>query len=136
MNDDLISRQEVLNKLNKLDQQELYLPCHFKEYVVDEVPNISQRIGQWLYTNTTRWDAKDKDGEQKIEIRIVAAKCSVCERWAEKVNNHSPYMTYNICPNCGADMRSKAREYLEYGELITKGIAQGIAQELRGDSDE
>lgn len=23
---DLISRQEVLNKLNKLDQQELYLP--------------------------------------------------------------------------------------------------------------
>lgn len=40
MNDDLISKQELLNKLDELDQQELYLPCHFKEFVIDEVPSI------------------------------------------------------------------------------------------------
>ena len=105
--DDLISRQEVLKKLNKLDQQELYLPCHFKEFVIDEVPNIPQKIGRWLYTYTkrrTRRDAKDKDGEQQLEISIVRAKCSVCERWAEQVNKLPPYMTYNFCPYCGTKM--------------------------------
>lgn len=40
MNNDLISKQELLNKLDELDQQELYLPCHFKEFVIDEVPSI------------------------------------------------------------------------------------------------
>ena len=38
---------------------------------------------------------------------------------------------YDFCPSCGADMRSEAREYLEYGKLIAKGIEQG----LRGDAE-
>ena len=40
MRDDLISRQELIKKLNQLDWQELYLPVHFMEFVVDEVPTI------------------------------------------------------------------------------------------------
>ena len=37
---DLISRQELIKKLNQLDWQELYLPVHFMEFVIDEVPTI------------------------------------------------------------------------------------------------
>lgn len=60
----------------------------------------------WTNTDETVWDAKDKNGEQELEISIVSAKCSVCERWAEQVNKFppSPSMTYNFCPHCGAKM--------------------------------
>ena len=38
---DLISRADVWRKLQTLDMQELYLPIHFKELVLDEVPSVS-----------------------------------------------------------------------------------------------
>lgn len=63
------------------------------------------RHGRWLNTDETVWDAKDIDGKQQLEISIVAAKCSVCERWSEQVNSFPPYMKYELCPHCGADMR-------------------------------
>lgn len=69
-----------------------------------EVSNITRKTGKWQHTNTTRWDAKDKDGKQELEISIVSARCSVCERWAEQVNDDPPYMKYNFCPKCGARM--------------------------------
>ena len=49
-----------------------------------------------------------------------------CDRCGDTNERATPF-----CPNCGADMRSEAREYLEYGKLIAKGIAQG----LRGEQD-
>lgn len=77
---DLISRQEVLNKLNKLDQQELYLPCHFKEFVIDEVPSVPQKTGRWI----------------PIKPLLTAARCSECKSaFAERTN---------YCPRCGARM--------------------------------
>lgn len=48
MNDDLISKQELLKKLNELDQQALYLPCHFKDFIVDQVPSFQRKNGQWV----------------------------------------------------------------------------------------
>lgn len=71
MNDVLISKQELLNKLDELDQQELYLPCHFKEYVVDEVASVPQKTGWWKTSNGEtirewtvdeyiRWNPEDK----------------------------------------------------------------------------
>lgn len=84
MSDDLISKQEVLNKLNELDQQELYLPCHFKEYVIDEVSNIPQKMGRWI----------------NISPLLTAARCSECKRaFAERTN---------YCSHCGARMESEA----------------------------
>lgn len=44
MNDVLISKQELLNKLDELDQQELYLPCHLKKFVIDEVLSSQPHI--------------------------------------------------------------------------------------------
>ena len=54
--------------------------------------------------------------------------CSICQSWIPEEQHH--YARY--CLYCGADMRNEAREYLEYGKLIAKGIEQG----LRGDSNE
>lgn len=83
MNDDLISRQEVLNKLNELDQQELYLPCYFKEHIIDEVPNVEPKLGRWI----------------SIKPLLTAARCSECKRaFVEKTN---------YCPNCGAKMEGE-----------------------------
>lgn len=37
---DCISRQALLDKLEEWDWQELYLPIHFKENIVDELPSV------------------------------------------------------------------------------------------------
>ena len=37
---DAISREAVLDKLNEWDWQDLYLPIHFKEYIIDELPSV------------------------------------------------------------------------------------------------
>lgn len=63
--------------------------------------------GYWANTNETVWDAKEIDGKQRLEISIVSARCSVCNRWAEQVNNFPPYMKYDVCPHCGAVMDAK-----------------------------
>lgn len=58
--DDAISRQAVLDELNKWDWQELYLPIHFKENIIDVVPSVnpqapkgkcllSQKYRDWLF---------------------------------------------------------------------------------------
>lgn len=60
--------------------------------------------GNWTNTDETVWEAKDKDGKQELEISIVSAKCSVCKRWAEQVNQMPPYMHYEYCPHCGVKM--------------------------------
>ena len=86
MNDDLISKQELLKKLNELDQQDLYLPCHFKEYVIDKVSNIPQKTGRWINTKPL----------------LIAARCSECKKaFAEKTN---------YCPYCGAKMEDTENE--------------------------
>ena len=63
--------------------------------------------GYWENTNETVWDAKDIDGNQKLTISIVSAKCSVCGCWSEQVNQFPPYMQYEYCPHCGKPMKTK-----------------------------
>lgn len=42
--EDCISRQAVIDELNKWDWQELYLPIHFKENIIDVLPNVQPVI--------------------------------------------------------------------------------------------
>ena len=47
---DTISRQAVLDELEKWDWQELYLPIHFKENIIDVIPSVNphkQKTGQY-----------------------------------------------------------------------------------------
>lgn len=78
MNDDLISRQAAIDKLNEFDWQELYLPIHFKQFVLDELPAAQpeQRTGHWF------------------DVGSLSCRCSEC---GGKSNRESRY-----CPNCGA----------------------------------
>lgn len=40
---DLVSRQAVIDELNKWDWQELYLPIHFKENIIDVLPSVQPK---------------------------------------------------------------------------------------------
>ena len=49
--EDSVSRQAVIDELNKWDWQELYLPIHFKENIIDVVPSVrpqEPKTGHWI----------------------------------------------------------------------------------------
>lgn len=95
MSDDLISRQEVLNKLNKLDQQELYLPCYFKEYIIEEVPSVQPKTGHWI-------ERVDERGD-------VYYECSNCEEAFTFIEGTPADNLCNYCPKCGAEMEDEKK---------------------------
>lgn len=61
----------------------------------------------WTNTDETVWEARSKDSGEEFEIDIVTAKCSVCGKWAEQVNQFPPYMHYEYCQHCGKKMVDK-----------------------------
>ena len=87
--EDAISRQSVYDELEKWDWQELYLPIHFKENIVDELPSVTptRPTGHWIYEleDWNKWT------------------CSECG-WSKRTDIHVK-LGYNYCPNCGADMK-------------------------------
>lgn len=78
---DLISRQTVLDELEKWDWQELYLPIHFKQ-ILDDVPSVENK-GKWIF-------------EETLARHYY---CSECKSMG------ASYWDY--CPYCGADMRGE-----------------------------
>lgn len=62
----------------------------------------------WTKNDETVWDARDKDSGEEFEMNIVTAKCSICGKWAEQVNNFTPHMSYEYCPHCGKKMGGDA----------------------------
>lgn len=124
MNDDLISRfdaiaelDHVYGRLGNIDMSGSELSDELEDIVLG-LPSVQPKTGRWKHVEI------EINKSDTGYFMLPRCECSVCDIYVEQESNY--------CPNCGADMRSKAREYLEYGELITKGIAQG----LRGDSDE
>lgn len=77
--EDAISREAVIEKLNEWDWQELYLPIHFKEHIIDELPPVtpSRRKGRWEDLH----------------------RCWICSEC-----NQETHVEYKYCPNCGAKM--------------------------------
>ena len=95
--DDAISRRAVLDELNKWDWQELYLPIHFKENIIDVVPSVRPQEPK-----TGHWIEKDGfDGDTYYD-------CSVCgESWT--TIDGTPWNNgMNFCPCCGAKMRKES----------------------------
>ena len=81
---DLISRQAVLDELEKWDWQDLYLPIHFKQ-ILDDVPSVE---------NKGKWE------------KIWRTDCECSEYMCSKCGCGEDYYT-DFCPNCGADMRGR-----------------------------
>lgn len=75
---------------SKLDMQELYLPVHFQEFIVDEIPTADVspvRHGQWV--------------KEKRDV-LIHWHCSACK---ECFYLDMPNAEY--CPRCGAKMDLK-----------------------------
>lgn len=92
--EDAISRQAVLEELSKWDWQELYLPIHFKENIIDVVPSVNPQEPK-----TGRWIAQD------IHNCHTDFKCSECGYIHNFMHLYGePTADYSYCPNCGAKM--------------------------------
>lgn len=67
---DCISRQAVLDKLNEWEWQELYLPIHFKENIIDELPSVTptERTGHWISVSE-RLPEQGKDHFVLVTVR-------------------------------------------------------------------
>lgn len=79
--DDAVSRQAILDKLNEWEWQELYLPIHFKENIIDELPSVrpQEQTGHWI---------KSKDGYMR---------CDQC-------GSRGSAIKARFCHHCGARM--------------------------------
>lgn len=80
---DLISRQAVLDELNKWEWQELYLPIHFKENIIDVVPSVNPqepKTGHWI----------------DMDEGFSPCECSEC--------GSVEFIKSKYCPNCGCRM--------------------------------
>ena len=75
---------------SKLDMQELYLPAHFQEFIVDEIPTADiapVRHGYWV--------------KEKRDV-LLHWHCSVCKECYFLEEPNAEY-----CPHCGAKMDGK-----------------------------
>lgn len=61
---DLIDRNEVIKKLEQLDWQDSYLPVHFLDMVINEVPIVdAEPARKWT---SVKDGSPDKDGEYLV----------------------------------------------------------------------
>ena len=108
--EDAVSRQALLDKLDEWDWQELYLPIHFKENIIDELPSVQpkakrdrtvqdfvdkcrecgEKYGKLLKSKTGHWT---HDGSH-WKNRFICSECNY-KLFDEPTN---------YCPNCGARM--------------------------------
>lgn len=126
---DCVDRNEAIKNLEQYkdlfsrddgDRERYVLTRVIKE--LKAMPSVQPRKGKWIY------------GEHDVAVcdGYRCDKCGFFVPWDYQHKFIDFIKDYNYCPSCGADMRSEAREYLEYGKLIANGIAQG----LRGEQDE
>ena len=128
--DDLIGRQAVLDELNKWEWQELYLPIHFKENIIDVVPSVNPQkpMCRDCVSRDYLLSLANKDGaygyvsayeiinapsvnpqEPKTGHWIVHPKGGIFTQLiCDKCLLSAPYeRRTNYCPNCGAKMESE-----------------------------
>ena len=78
---------------SKFDMQELYLPAHFQEFIVDEIPAADVapvRHGYWV--------------KEKRDV-LIHWHCSACKECFYLDEPNAEY-----CPHCGAKMGEKECE--------------------------
>ena len=90
--EDAISREAVLDELNKWEWQELYLPIHFKENIIDVVPSVrpqEPQTGHWIKKQSGVWTHN--------------YECSECGGMVLACEVDLP----DYCGHCGARMESE-----------------------------
>ena len=78
---------------SKLDMQELYLPVHFQELIMDEIPTadvVPIHHGHWI---------------EEYDCGYITPHCSECGETAlTKEETSYDYVYSSYCPHCGAKM--------------------------------
>ena len=84
---DLIDRQDVLRKMESvMDMQELYLPIHFKEWVIDECPTIDA-VPVVRCKECKHFDSED-DCDCPMDVRYSDFFCKMGERRTDEETIH------------------------------------------------
>lgn len=80
--------------------------------IIDNAPTIEAapvKHGEWVDVKFSEGVFKDNDDSDDIGISITSAKCSLCQRYSERLQQYRPQMpTY--CSHCGAKMDGGADE--------------------------
>ena len=112
-----IKKEDVLAELEKWEWQELYLPIHFKENILDVLPTYSfpdREKGEWIHDNS------------KWENRFNCSKCGY--KLFEKETN--------FCPNCGTQMREiEVWNGIHRQMVAPKGTFDKLFEEAKEDDD-
>ena len=78
---------------SKFDMQELYLPVHFQELIMDEIPTadvVPIHHGHWI---------------EEYDCGYITPHCSECGETAlTKEETSYDYVYSSYCPNCGAKL--------------------------------
>ena len=78
---------------SKLDMQELYLPVHFQELIMDEIPTadvVPIHHGHWI---------------EEYDCGYITPHCSECGETAlTKEETSYDYVYSSYCPRCGAKL--------------------------------
>ena len=78
---------------SKFDMQELYLPVHFQELIMDEIPTadvVPIRHGHWI---------------EEYDCGYITPHCSECGETAlTKEETSYDYVYSSYCPRCGAKL--------------------------------
>ena len=102
MNNDTISRQDLLNKLDRIDKLQMLVdgnlinvvPRENVNKIIEDMPS-AQKKGEWLFGNKM-------PEYPRIPYHPWMVYCSEC-----KTGKKDDDLLYNFCPNCGADMRGR-----------------------------
>lgn len=99
---DLIDRNAVISCLdsNAFDSYENAVMTLHKIMDIPTIESEPVRRGRWERHSFEHIRCLENFG-----YRILStARCSVCRRWAEHVDDIEKIVTYDYCPNCGARM--------------------------------
>ena len=93
-----IDADKVLDKMrDTFDMQDLYLPIHLKELIIDDIPTADVREnvhGKWLY-------GESEEGNDGYFCNM----CGNFVPWIYADFDISFIKEFNFCPKCGAEMR-------------------------------
>jgi hypothetical protein len=74
--------------------------------MLDDAPTIEAepvKHGEWVDVKFSEGVFKDNDDSDDIGISITSAKCSLCHRYSDMLQQYSPKMPA-YCSHCGAKM--------------------------------
>ena len=98
MCEDLISRQEAIYALDGISNMELCARAYRTvKGMLKALPSAEpqRKKGRWIQNTTYQMVGSD--------AVVAEACCSECELYSSQINAFG-YVSYDICPRCGAEM--------------------------------